>query len=380
MSHCFIICEYNPLHSGHAYQIRQAKELACGDVICIMSGNVVQRGELAVADKYTRAEWAIKAGADMVIELPAVYSLSSAELFALGAIKIISRFNEPSYLCFGCENPDVTALTRLAKTLTDNSQVDLLTQSNLARGLSYPQAYSLAVKAVCQTNDKDDLANLLDSPNNLLAIEYIKAINKLNIAITPIAIRRQGGYNDLSVAGEFASASAIRNNLSDKSIIAKYCPPFVYDDLQNYSDCDDRLYSLLSYQLPRQDLSKICGIKEGIDNRILQKLDTCHDFSSFLQAVKTKRYPMAYIKRLLLNALTYNTLTYEELKSQPIEYVNVLAVKEDKKSLLSLFDCAVTTKQSDSYILEKTDAQHNADLLFSSVKYRYRSVMSIVKS
>ena len=93
MSHCFIICEYNPLHSGHAYQIRQAKELACGDVICIMSGNVVQRGELAVADKYTRAEWAIKAGADMVIELPAVYSLSSAELFALGAIKIISRFN-----------------------------------------------------------------------------------------------------------------------------------------------------------------------------------------------------------------------------------------------------------------------------------------------
>ena len=89
---------------------------------------------------------------------------------------------------------------------------------------------------------------------------------------------------------------------------------------------------------------------------------------------------MAYIKRLLLNALTYNTLTYEELKSQPIEYVNVLAVKEEKKSLLSLFDCAVTTKQSDSYILEKTDAQHNADLLFSSVKYRYRSVMSIVKS
>ena len=379
MSHCFIICEYNPLHSGHVYHIRQAKEATGGDVICIMSGSVVQRGELAVADKYTRAEWAIKAGADMVVELPAVYSLSSAELFAIGAIKIISQFNQPSSLCFGSECSDVSLLTSLASILSDNEQIDLLTQSNLSQGLSYPQAYSLAVKAVCQADDQDELASLLDSPNNLLAIEYIKAINKLNLAITPIAIKRQGEYNDLSVEGEFASASAIRNNLDNKEIVQKYCPPYVADCLQNYSDCDDRLYSLLSYQLPRQNLGKICGVKEGIDNRILQKLDTCHDFSSFLQAVKTKRYPMAYIKRLLLNALTYNTLTYEELKGQAIQYVNVLAVKEDKKSLLSLFDCAVTTKQSDAYRLEKTDVQRNADLLFASIKYRYRSVMSIVK-
>ncbi|MGN0797385.1 MAG: nucleotidyltransferase family protein [Christensenellales bacterium] len=380
MSHCFIICEYNPLHSGHAYHIRQAKEATGGDVICIMSGDVVQRGELAVADKYTRAEWAIRAGADMVVELPAVYSQTPAELFALGAIKVISHFNQPSYLCFGCENPDVDSITRLADILTDNRQVDTLTQSNLSQGLSYPQAYSLAVRKACKTSDNDDLASLLDSPNNLLAIEYIKAINKLELDITPIAIKRQGGYNDLSVAGEFASATAIRNNLDNKEILQKYCPPYVADCLQNYIDCDDRLYSLLSYQLPRQDLSKICGVKEGIDNRILQKLDTCHDFSSFLQAVKTKRYPMAYIKRLLLNALTYNTLTYDELKSQAVEYVNVLAIKEDKKSLLSLFDCAVTTKQSDAYRLEKSDVQRNADLLFASVKYHYSSVMSIVKS
>ncbi|MDY4592231.1 MAG: nucleotidyltransferase family protein [Eubacteriales bacterium] len=380
MSHCFIICEYNPLHSGHAYHIRQAKEATGGDVICIMSGNTVQRGELAVADKYTRAEWAIKAGADMVVELPAAYCQSPAQIFALGGVKIISRFAQPSYLCFGSEYGDVDLLTRLAATLTDNLQVDLITQSNLAQGLSYPQAYSLAVKAVCQTDDKDYLASLLDSPNNLLAIEYIKAIRRLNAAITPIAIKRLGSYNDMSVEGEFASASAIRNNLRDKAVLQKYCPSFVYDDLQKYSDCDDRLYAVLSYQLPRQDLSQICGVKEGIDNRILQKLDTCHDFSSFLQQVKTKRYPMAYIKRLLLNALTYNTLTYEELKGQAIEYVNVLAVKDDKKSLLSLFDCAVTTKQSDAHKLAKDEVQRNADLLYASVKYRYRSVMSIVKS
>lgn len=379
MSHCFIICEYNPLHSGHAYHIRQAKEATGGDVICIMSGNTVQRGELAVADKYTRAEWAIKAGADMVVELPAVYSQSPAEIFALGAIKIISRFSKPSCLCFGAECPDVSLLTSLASILESGGQVDILTQSNLARGLSYPQSYSLAVREVCKSESKEDLANLLDAPNNLLAIEYIKAIRRLNLAVTPIAIERQGGYNDLSVEGDFASASAIRNNLTDKGVVSKFCPSYVVDFLQNYSDSDDNLYSLISYQLPRQDLGQICGVKEGIDNRILQKLDTCHDFSSFLQAVKTKRYPMAYVKRLLLNALTYNTLTYDELKSQPIQFVNVLAIKEDKKSLLSLFDCAVATKQSDAHRLSKDDIQRDADLLFASVKYRYRSVMSIVK-
>ncbi|MGN0789266.1 MAG: nucleotidyltransferase family protein, partial [Christensenellales bacterium] len=325
------------------------------------------------------AEWAIKAGADMVVELPAAYSQSPAEIFALGAIKIISRFSEPSCLCFGSECPDVSLLTSLASILEGNRRIDLLTQSNLARGLSYPQAYSLAVREVCKSEGKEDLSNLLDAPNNLLAIEYIKAIRRLNLAITPVAIKRQGDYNDLSVEGDFASASAIRNNLTDESVVSKYCPSYVADFLQNYSDCDDKLYSLISYQLPRQDIGKICGIKEGIDNRILQKLDTCRDFSSFLQEVKTKRYPMAYVKRLLLNALTYNTLTYDELKTQPIEFINVLAIKEDKKSLLSLFDCAVATKQSDAHRLAKDDVQRNADLLFASIKYRYRSVMSIVK-
>ncbi|MGN0771182.1 MAG: nucleotidyltransferase family protein [Christensenellales bacterium] len=378
MSYCFIICEYNPLHNGHVYHIDRSRRLTGGDVICVMSGNTVQRGELAVADKYTRAEWAIKAGADMVIELPAVYSQSPAEIFALGAIKIISKFTRPAYLCFGSECADVELLSELAHVLTDNRQVDLLTQDNLARGLSYPQAYSLAVKSVCLSDGKDGLSSLLDSPNNLLAIEYIKAINALSGDITPLAIQRKGEYNDLSTNGEFASATALRHSIKDKDVLYRYCPDYVADFLLDYKDCDDKLFSLLSFQLSRIDLSKICGVKEGIDNRILKKLDTSCDFQSFLQAVKTKRYPMAYVKRLLLNALTDNEMTYDDIHSRPIGYVNVLAVRENKKNLLSLFDCPITAKQSDAHKAQEDAVQVNADLLFSSVRYKYNSVMSVL--
>ena len=206
-----IIAEYNPFHNGHAYHLEKSKELAKADyVIAVVSGNFVQRGNVSLINKWDKANMALAEGADLVIELPTVYSISSAENFAYGAVKILSSLNIVDYIAFGTETDNINILEKCADILYRQPQkfVNLLNHE-LSKGLSFPKARENAL--LMYLNDIRTYSNVLSSPNNILAIEYLKALKRLKSHIRPIAIKRKGsGYNELEITNNFASATAIR--------------------------------------------------------------------------------------------------------------------------------------------------------------------------
>ena len=187
-----ITCEYNPFHNGHLYHLNKAKEKANANyTIAIMSGNFVQRGNTSIVDKWTKAKMAILNGIDLVIELPCIYSISSAENFAMGAIKIINSLKIVDKISFGSETDDVTILQEFADILTDEpAEFRSLLSHELSKGSSFPKARENAL--LIYLGDIRKYANVLSSPNNILAIEYLKALNKINSAIIPVAVKRIG--------------------------------------------------------------------------------------------------------------------------------------------------------------------------------------------
>ena len=379
MKIALVICEYNPFQNGHAYHLAQTfSRVDCDRLICIMSGNVTQRGELAIADKYTRAEWAIKSGADMVVELPPEYVLTTAKYFAIGGIKIANAIKGEKYLSFGSECKDLDTLENISLFEEDDKFKSLL-DSNLKQGMGYAKSFSLALNEF-----SPKYAEINSHPNNTLAIEYLRAIRQLSCDITPISVARKGGdYHDENYCEVFSSASAVRKMLENGDIesVKKSVPSHVYYSLKSYdknmiATFNDRLYSIIKYTVQNRDLTNIHGVKEGVENRIVGALKTCEDIKDFFDNIATKRYTNSYLARTVMNMLIDNDCTAKELVENSLEYVNVLAVEENSKDLLSLFDCAVNTKNSalpiDSLIL-------SADRLYSSIYGNIPSSMSIVK-
>ena len=206
-----IICELNPFHNGHKYLIEKAKEMTgCGAVLCIMSGNFTQRGDMCIADKYARAKHAIFGGADLVIQLPSPFAVAPAEIFAKGAIKILSAIPEVTTLAFGCESGNKQDFINSAKLLIgENEKFKSVLNEKLATGESYVKSYSCAFEACAGKKD------LLSKPNNILALEYTKAILRTNANMNILPIKRIGAdYNDGELKENFSSASAIRKNLT----------------------------------------------------------------------------------------------------------------------------------------------------------------------
>ena len=223
MKFCGIICEYNPFHNGHLYQLQEAKKRSGADaVLCIMSGNFVQRGEAAVLDKFTRAKHAVKAGADIVVELPTLFATSNAELFAKGAVSLLSAIPSVSTLCFGAENADKTAFLLAARYLNNEpEEVSAKIKESVADGLSYAKARANAWAGFLPLD-------LLCSPNNILGLEYTRAIlgRSADIEILPIQ-RVGGGYKDGEMKENFSSASAIRQAIESGKDFSKNLPDFV---------------------------------------------------------------------------------------------------------------------------------------------------------
>jgi len=204
-----IICEYNPFHKGHAYQIAAAKEKSDAPVVCVMSGNFVQRGDAAVFRKQVRAEAALMSGADLVLELPTPWAAGSVGHFACGAVHILASTGLPVTLCFGSESGDVAALERAAGILL-SADADALTGKYLEKGLSYAEAQQKAADELL-----GDESALLKTPNNLLGIEYLKAAKALNANITPLTVLRKGPAHNGGEEDGFASASLLRSMLFD---------------------------------------------------------------------------------------------------------------------------------------------------------------------
>ena len=263
MKICAIICEYNPFHNGHLYQLREAKRLSGADaVLCIMSGNFVQRGEAAIMDKFTRAKHALTAGADAVIELPVVFSTSNAELFAKGAISVLSSIPAVKTLCFGCENANETAFKLAARYLNDEPQdVSDKIKELIASGVSFAKARANAWAGYIPLE-------ILCSPNNILGLEYTRAILTKNANIDILPIERVGsGYHQTELQDDFPSATAIRRTLQEQKTLKNGVPDFVLRDLPK--TLENTLETLEKHAVlsrSKEEIARVCDCSEGLEN------------------------------------------------------------------------------------------------------------------
>lgn len=236
MKACGIVAEYNPLHTGHVYQMNKARQISQADcIIVVMSGNFVQRGEPAVIDKYARTRAALKAGADIVIELPVYYALSSAENFAKGAVLTLNEMKAAS-ICFGAETDNADCLAKISHAIISESpEYKAILNKALAEGLSYPAARQTALLEYLP-----ECKDIISGSNNILAIEYIKSIlgNNLNMTYYPV-LREGAGYNDDTDNAEFASAFGIRKMLmsDEHDRLKTYLTPVMYEEISNSKNC-----------------------------------------------------------------------------------------------------------------------------------------------
>ncbi|NLL56611.1 MAG: nucleotidyltransferase family protein [Clostridiales bacterium] len=338
-----IICEYNPFTNGHLKHLQLAKEQTNADaVICIMSGSFTQRGDAAILSKYQRAELAVRLGADMVVELPHIFAISPADNFAFGAIKILASLPNVTHLSFGSECGNVNLLTKAAYFLYNEPQrYKELLKTYQSSGNSFPKARSLALQDFAKENPTySDISEILDKPNNVLGIAYIQALKKFgldNIAIH--TIKRETEYSDLSLDGDFPSASAVRMAIVQGKIadIKNSVPPFCYNLLESVNLNGTSLGDLCLFKLKDisgYDLENYYDFTGGLHNRLKLAASEAITFEEFLEKAKTKNYTMARIKRLSLYALFDITKDmYNEICTLPA-YVHILALNKERKDIL----------------------------------------------
>lgn len=340
-----IIAEYNPFHRGHAYMLERAKQKANADrVVVIMSGSFVQRGEPAVFDKWTRTAAALKNGADLVLELPVIFAASHAEAFAKGAVRLLTESGIVDTLAFGSESGDLSQLQAAARLLANETEeFQRLLKELLGMGLSYPSARAKVLETLTQIN-----SDILSMPNDILALEYLKALAYYSSPIEPVTIRRRGDYHNLSLTNGYASASAIRKALTENNSAEAMAElPENTQDLYHKALSlgtapvfREALMPALHYKLrttSAEELKEIAEVTEGLENRILHSIDSCYSFEEMMSFIKTKRYTRAKIQRILLHILLHikeSELSYF-LSLPKMPYVRVLGFKKERADMLA---------------------------------------------
>lgn len=318
-----VISEFNPFHNGHAYLIDAAKKLADAPVIAVMSGSFTQRGEVALTDKYSRARTALENGVDLVIELPCAYAVSNAQRFAYCGVHIAKSFDCVKHLAFGCECGSIEALSS-ALSAAQDPRVNEIIASKMNEGDYYPRALQLAVKEV----SGDKIADVFSSPNNILAIEYLKNLSDTNI--TPLAIKRKFvSHDSVNACGEFASASFVRNALRGGESAEKYLPSA--PSKITYPENLERVTLYKLRTMSADDFRLLPDVKEGLENRIVYAVKNYNSVDEIISFVKTKRYTHARLRRIITCALLGIT---EKLQTTPIEYARVLGFTNVGASLL----------------------------------------------
>ena len=351
-----IISEFNPFHNGHKYLLDKAKkELKPDLAISIMSGDFVQRGEAAIMDKFSRARVAINCGFDLVIEMPGFVTLQSAEFFAEKSVHILNKM-DIDYIVFGIENINPDEFLKASQIIIENeSEVDSLIQKLLASGLSYPKAHSEALLGfVC----KDYL-----SANNILALEYMRALYRTNSKIKAYPIMRIKTKNEDKNINDknFASSTAIRNNLNKD--VKNLMPDSSYKELidfsTEYKSFDyDYIYKIFKYKIiiEKSPMSNILGYEEGIDNYLSKIARISNSYDNFLDKATSLRYTKSRIKRLVINYILAYTL---DLNDYDLSFINILAYNkkaaENFKNLNKNIDI----------VINKSDLKklNNSDLL-----------------
>ncbi|MFR5190868.1 MAG: nucleotidyltransferase, partial [Clostridia bacterium] len=307
-----IVCEYNPFHNGHLYHIQESKKQTGAQyVVCIMTGNFTQRGETSLINKWTKAQMALLNGADIVIELPTVYSISSAENFAQGAIKILDSLKIVDTISFGTETQDFEALKNITSVLAQEPKEYIaILNHELGKGISYPKARENAL--MMYLNDIKRYANILSGSNNILAIEYLKALRRQKSDIQPFGIQRQKVcYHDEQIVDEFASSSAIRKLVEKEQYedVRKVMPKNAYMLLKEEIKKGNYIVSITQYEkeilynlrkMHVQEIADLPDVAEGLENNIKNAANSCNNVKDLINIIKSKRYTQTRIQRILL--------------------------------------------------------------------------------
>lgn len=370
-----IVAEYNPFHNGHLYHLLESKKLSSSDyTIAVISGNFVQRGDVSIIDKWSKAEMALKNGIDLVIELPTLYSISSAENFAFGSMRILDSLGIVNAVSFGTEQSDIDTLDKFA-TVLFNEPKEYISVLNheLSKGISYPKARENAL--LLYLNDIRKYANVLSSPNNILGIEYLKALKKLKSNIIPIAIpRNKVGYNSTEIVNDFASATSIRQMLITRNTkdIYKVMPESSYEILNNCVSNGQYVSSITQYEkeiiyilrkLSIEEIANIPDVTEGLENLIKEAANSCNNIQEFINIVKSKRYTQTRIQRILVYALL--GITKKDMinlnKTNP--YIRVLGFNSKGRDLLSAIVSENPKLNIITSVKKFTDSNPNRNLM-----------------
>lgn len=320
-----VICEFNPFHNGHKYLLDEIRQQGYRCIICVMSSSFTQRGEVAVFDKFARAESALKNGADLVIELPTPYAVASAQVFAKGGADIIKATGVVDKVFFGSECGDIHLITKAANATMDEA-VGAILKEKMNQGEYYPNALEAAVRKVCG----DRIADVLASPNNTLGVEYVKEL--MGSGIETGTIKRVAVEHDSRQACEsYASASLIREMIYNGNDAKAYMPPC---DISNpaFMAYGERAVIFKLKSMSAEDFEKLPDVSEGLHNRIYSAVQKCSSLEELLFSVKTKRYTMARLRRIITYALLGIT---KDLQSAPLPYLRILGMTEIGKAVLS---------------------------------------------
>lgn len=328
-----VIAEYNPFHLGHEYMLTMVRNMGYDRIIAVMSGNFVQRGDAAISDKRSRAKMAISCGADLVIELPLPYAVASAQKFAQGSVEIIKGCGIVDAIAFGSECGDVELIKTTADIIANEIGDELKKQ--LDKGITFAAAIEKAVASI----DKKAAA-ILKSPNDTLAVEYVTALG--NSEIKPIAIKRIGAAHDGDAIDGFASASQIRQMLLSGDIegAAKYMPTAAAEILKEEIESGNAPVDLkraenavISHlrRLSVEDIRNLPDVSEGLENRIFDAIRKGTSLDEIISKIKSKRYTMARIRRILL--LAYLEVSKEDA-SAPVPYIRILAANQKGRQIL----------------------------------------------
>jgi predicted nucleotidyltransferase len=355
-----IIAEYNPLHNGHIYHLERARALSGADYcVVVLSGNFVQRGEAACTDKFSRAAWALRAGADLVLELPSIYAVAPAERFAAGGVRTLNGTGVVTDLAFGCEAPDLQTLYQISDIIaSEPPALQEAIKKHLALGKSYPRA---RFDALSEYGVPKNMLDAIAQPNNILAVEYLNAIRQYAESIEPLPIERVGtGYHSEEIVGEFASATAIRKAIVEgRSEILNTMPNFVGGPLlydEQFIIPQEALNDVMLYAIRRMsaaELSALPDVAEGFENVLYRAVRVARTLTEFYELVKTKRYTLARCKRIAVSALL--GITGEQVRktvqSREGSYLKVLGFQKKARPLLS----EIAKKKTAPLILRNSD-------------------------
>lgn len=347
-----IISEFNPFHNGHEYLLKKSKELTKADLaISLMSGDFVQRGEPAIVDKFSRADMAMMAGFDMVVEMPIHISLQSAEYFALGSVKILDKLNV-DYLCFGIENMEPNDFLEKANLLLEKEHLlEELTKKHLENSSFTKARYDATVDVL-----GDD--GFITS-NNILALEYMRAIRKIASSMTPMPIKRISSANsdtDL-LDSKISSSTAIRNNIltNYKDHVPAYAYELIEESKKTFGLPNmDIIYDIFIFLLllERRPMNGILAYEEGLENYLTKVCESNHDFSNFIIDATNKRYTSSRIKRLMINYILENRSTFN---AYDINFYKVLSFNKNAELIFKNSSSKAVIRKKDYDNLSFTD-------------------------